>query len=63
MVPLISALRRQKQANLCEFKTSLVCRESSGKANDTHRDPVSKKPTPPPKNKNAIKSIYFRAQE
>jgi hypothetical protein len=28
-MPLISALRRQRQADLCEFKTNLVCKASS----------------------------------
>ena len=39
--PLISALRRQKQA---EFEASLVHRASSRSARATQRNPVSKKP-------------------
>jgi hypothetical protein len=42
-MPLIPAPRRQKQADLCEFETSLVYRGSSGTARDTQRNPVLKK--------------------
>ena len=38
---LIPALGRQKVADLCEFKASLVNRASSKTAQDTQRDPVS----------------------
>jgi hypothetical protein len=36
---LILALRRQRQEDFCEFKTSLIYRESSGTARDTQRNP------------------------
>ena len=39
---LIPALRRQRQADLCEFKASLVYRVSSRAAKSRQRDPVSK---------------------
>ena len=42
-MPLNPALERQKQAELCEFKTSLVYRASSGTARATQRNPVSEK--------------------
>jgi hypothetical protein len=41
--PLISALRRQRKADLCEFKACLVYRVSSRIARATQRNPVSKK--------------------
>ena len=42
-MPLIPALRRQKQADLCEFEASLVYRASSRTVKtDTQRNPVSK---------------------
>jgi hypothetical protein len=37
-MPLIPALRKQRQVDLCEFKTSLVHKASS----KTQRNPVSK---------------------
>ena len=37
---LISAFRRQKQADLCEFKAILVYRESSRTAKATQRNSV-----------------------
>jgi hypothetical protein len=39
----IPALRMQRQVNLCEFKASLVYRESSKIARATQRNPISKK--------------------
>ena len=42
-VPLIPALGRQRQADLYEFKASLVYRVSSWIARATQRNPVSKK--------------------
>ena len=42
-MPLILALWRQRQEDLCEFKASLVYRGSSRTARDaTQRNPVSK---------------------
>jgi hypothetical protein len=41
-MPLIPALRRLKQVDLCEFKASLVYRVSSMRARDTQRNPVFK---------------------
>ena len=41
--PLIPTLERQRQADLYEFKASLVYRESSRTAKDTQRNLVSKK--------------------
>jgi hypothetical protein len=49
-MPLIPALRRQRQEGLCEFTASLVYRVSSRIARTTQRNPVSKSP-PPKKNK------------
>ena len=40
--PLIPALRRQRQADLCEFEASLVYRVSSCVVWETQRNPVSK---------------------
>jgi hypothetical protein len=40
-MPLILALRRQSQADLCEFKASLVYRVSSKTVRATQRNPVS----------------------
>jgi hypothetical protein len=37
-MPVLSALRGQRQVDLCEFKTSLVYRESSKPAKTTHRE-------------------------
>jgi hypothetical protein len=42
-------LGRQKQADLCEFKASLVYRESSRIARARQRNPISILPSPPPK--------------
>jgi hypothetical protein len=39
-IPLIPALRRQKQMDLCKFEASLVYRVSSRTARATQRDPV-----------------------
>jgi hypothetical protein len=41
-MPLISAPRMQRQVDLCDFKTSLVYRDSSRIARATQRNPVSK---------------------
>ena len=41
--PLILILWRQRQADLCEFKASLVYRASSRTARATQRNPVLKK--------------------
>ena len=47
VVPLIPALGRQRQVDLCEFKASLVYRESSRTARTvTQRNPVSIPPPP-----------------
>ena len=40
--PFIPALGRQRQANLCEIKASLVYRVSSRTSRTTQRNPVSK---------------------
>jgi hypothetical protein len=40
--PLISELRRQRQADLCEFKASLIYRASSRTGRATQRNPMSK---------------------
>jgi hypothetical protein len=42
---LISALRRQRQADLSEFEASLVYRVSSRTARDTQRYPTSQTTT------------------
>jgi hypothetical protein len=42
---LIPAIRRQRQADLCEFKASLIYRVSSRIARDTARNHVSKNKT------------------
>ena len=43
-MPLIPALGKQKQADLCEFKTSLVYKENSRTASAvTQKNAVSKK--------------------
>ena len=48
-MPLIAALRRQRQVDLCEFKANLVCRMSSRTAwAITQRNLVSKKKKIPP---------------
>jgi len=44
---LMPALRRQKQADLCEFQASLVYRSSSRTAKATQRNLVFKKAPPP----------------
>jgi len=59
--PLILALGRQKQKNLCEFEASLVYRVSSGTARATWRNFVSKKnqtktKQPKPKTKTQTKT-------
>jgi hypothetical protein len=52
---LIPALRRQKQADLCKFETSLIYKESSRTARATQRNPVSKQNKN--KNKNKQKTL------
>jgi hypothetical protein len=42
-MPLISALREQRQEALCEFKVNLVYRANSRTARATHRNLVSNK--------------------
>jgi hypothetical protein len=42
-MPLIPALGRQRQADLCEFKASLVYTVSSRSTRATQRNPVSNK--------------------
>ena len=37
-----AALRKQRQADLCEFKASLVYKSSSRRARATRRNPISK---------------------
>jgi hypothetical protein len=41
-MPLISALRRQKQADLCDFKAILLYRVNLRTTRATQRNPVSK---------------------
>jgi hypothetical protein len=41
-MPLIPALGRQRQEDLCEFWASLVYRTTSSTARATQRNPVSK---------------------
>ena len=41
-MPSIPALRNQRQANLCEFETSLVYSASFRKSRAVQRNPVSK---------------------
>jgi hypothetical protein len=45
-MPLIPALGKQRQADLCKFETSLIYRESSRIVKATLKDPVSNKQTP-----------------
>jgi hypothetical protein len=42
-MPLIPALWKQRQEDLCEFKTSLVYRVNSRTDRATQRNPVSKR--------------------
>jgi hypothetical protein len=42
-MPLVPAFKRQRQADLCAFKASLVYRVSSRTARATQRNPVSKR--------------------
>jgi hypothetical protein len=44
-MPLILELRRQRQADLCEFETILIYRVSSRPSRATLRNPVSKSKT------------------
>jgi hypothetical protein len=46
-MPLIPGLGRQRQANLCEFKASLVYKESSKIAKTTTEEHCLKKPNQP----------------
>ena len=41
-MPLVPALKRQRQADLYEFKVNLVYRMSSRRARATQRNPVAK---------------------
>ena len=41
-MPLVPALRRQRQVNVCDFKASLVYRASSRTTRDTQRNLVWK---------------------
>lgn len=41
-MPLITALRRKRQKDVCELEASLVCRASSRTARAAQRNPVSK---------------------
>ena len=43
--PIVPALGRQRQADLCEFQASLVYIMSSGTAKTIERDPVTNKQT------------------
>ena len=51
-MPLIPALRRQRQVNLCELKDSLVYRVISRTARPTLRNLVSKTTNQPNKQTN-----------
>ena len=51
-------LRRQRQAELCEFEASLVYRASSRTARTTQRNPVSV--LPPPKGTSALVSHHTK---
>ena len=54
-MPLIPPLRRQRQADLCEFKASLVCRESFRTARAvTQRKPCLEKSKPKPEKKKKL---------
>jgi hypothetical protein len=44
--PLIPALGKQRQSDLCDFKASLVYRVSSRTARATQRNPVLKETKP-----------------
>jgi hypothetical protein len=48
-MPLIPALRRQRQVFLCEFKTNLVYREQVSKQPGLHREILSQKTNNLPK--------------
>jgi hypothetical protein len=43
LTPLILALGKQRQVDLCEFKASVIYRVSSRTARDKQRNPISKK--------------------
>ena len=45
-MPLVSALGRQRQVDLCEFKASLVYRLSSRTTRVTQKNPVLKNKNP-----------------
>ena len=57
-MPLIPAVRRQRQVDVCEFEASLVYRVSSRTARATERNPVLKKKTKPNQNKTKIKMFH-----
>jgi hypothetical protein len=57
--PLILALRRQRQRDLCDFKTSLVNRVSSKTARATQRNPILEKKI---KNKLELKLPLFKIE-
>jgi hypothetical protein len=44
-MPLIPALKRQRQVKLCEFKANLIYSSSSRTVKDIQRNPVSSKQT------------------
>ena len=48
-MPLIPALRKQRQVDLCRFEASLVYRVSSRKARMVSEKPCLKKPKQTPK--------------
>jgi hypothetical protein len=50
-MPLIPVLKRQRQADLCEFKASLVYRVNFRTARATQRNPVSTKQNKTKQNK------------
>jgi hypothetical protein len=52
-MPIVPALGRQRQVNLCELEASLVCRVNFRTVRATQRNPVSK-------NKNNNNKIYFQ---
>ena len=52
---LIPALRRQRKANLCEFKASMVYRASSKTVGPTQRNPVLKHHTHTPQKEIELK--------
>ena len=63
-MPLIQHSGKQRQADLCKFKTSLVYRMSSRTAKDTQRNSIKQtnKQTKTKKNNQATKKINKRKQ-